>query len=273
LALSLFACGGSPSGGEATTTDAGGGATASYLIEAGKLHVGLEPEYPPMEFKTDSMELTGFDVDFIKAIGEQLGLEVVFHETAWDAIFIGLESRQYDIVCSSVSITQERLDAKRMGFSNPYMNNGQYIIVEKGAADINQLTDLAGLVVGVQTATTSDEACEKYLASAGSVSFDLRKYDAVSMATTALSAGQLDVVVCDAMVAIDFVNKNPEKFDISTAQMTNEPIAIATVYGNQELIDLLNPAIKTLSDAGKLSELSIKYILRDETQDIDTNLK
>ncbi|MCL1913624.1 MAG: transporter substrate-binding domain-containing protein [Eubacteriaceae bacterium] len=272
LVATLAACGGGNSGNNANNNGGGGEEQAApYLITEGVLQVALEPEYPPMEFK-EGDELTGFDVEMIKAIGEELGLEIVFREVGWDGIFLGLEGKQYDIICSSVSITQQRIDDKKMSFTDPYMNNGQYIIINKDATDIVQLSDLEGMKVGVQSATTADEACRKYLETPGSVQYTLQPYDAVNVTLLALEAGQLDAVVCDAVVAMAFVNSS-DKFAISTAKMTNEPIAIAVGYGNEELISRLNEAIAAIKAKGVLSELSIKYVEVDITEDIDTVLK
>ena len=248
----------------------GSAQAGDIFIEEGKIKVGLEPEYPPMEFKDDNGNLTGFDVELMTEIAKRMGVEVEFVETGWDGIFMGLDAGTYDVVCSGVSITNDRLKENKMIFTDPYMNNGQYIIVPKGVTDINQPEDLAGKKVGVQFATTSDEACIKHLET---VQFDLQKYDTVQQAFMALEAGHIDVVVTDASVAIAFVNENAEKFDISTAKLTNEPMAIAARVGNDKLVEELNKVLDEMRADGTLKTLSEKYIGTDATNDIDTVIK
>ena len=260
MIFSFAAC-----GGDDTTANEYG------LINEGKLMVAMEAEYPPMEYKDENGNLVGFDVDMMAAIGEKLGVEIEYVEMAWDGIFMGLTASKYDAVCSGVSITQERIDAQQMQFTEAYMNNGQYIIVREGVTNINQPADLAGLKVGVQFQTTADIAAQKYKNEDG-IDFEITQYDSVQQAVLGLEAGQLDVVVADAAVAVAYVNENDDKFDISNAKLTNEPMAIAVVYGNDELTEALNGALAELVADGTLSALSEKYVETDLTQNIDMNL-
>ena len=48
--------------------------------------VGVEGTYPPITYHDESGELTGFDVEVAKAIGEKLGLKVQFVESEWDSL-------------------------------------------------------------------------------------------------------------------------------------------------------------------------------------------
>ena len=247
------------------------GKSIPKLIEDGKLHVGIDPTYPPMEMK-DGGVYSGIDVEIINAVAEKMGLEVVFEDLAWTAIFIALDGGQVDIICSSVSITQERIDEKKMIFSDPYFSNGIFIVVPKGNTTIKTLEDLEGLTVSVQEDTTADLACKKQLEKNDGPKFTISSFETVQMALLALESGQVDALVCDSPVAMDFVQKNPGKFEISSVQLSNEPIAIALRAGNEELQKEINEALKALHEDGTLSQISIKYLGEDYTKNIDTNL-
>ena len=45
-------------------------------INEGVLTVGTEASFPPFEYVGDDGKPTGFDIEFIKAIGEKMGLKV-----------------------------------------------------------------------------------------------------------------------------------------------------------------------------------------------------
>ena len=241
------------------------------LIEDGKLHVGIDPYYEPMEMK-DGETYSGIDVEIILAVAEKMGLEVVFEDLAWSAIFIALDGGQVDIICSSVSITQARIDEKKMIFSEPYFSNGIYIVVPKGKDTIKTLEDLEGLTISVQEDTTADIACKKQAEKTDGPKFTISSYETVQMALLALESGQVDALVCDAPVAMGFVQKNPDKFEISSVKLSNEPIAIALRAGNEELQKEINEALKALHEDGTLSKISIKYLGEDYTKDIDPKL-
>jgi ABC-type amino acid transport substrate-binding protein len=100
-------------------------------LKEGKLLVGAEVGYPPMEYMTDDgTEFIGFDIDVSKRLGELLGLEVEIINTNWDGIFAGLEKGQYDLIASSVSITEERQE--RYILTEPYVSNALCIVVKSG---------------------------------------------------------------------------------------------------------------------------------------------
>ncbi|MBP3705033.1 MAG: transporter substrate-binding domain-containing protein, partial [Clostridia bacterium] len=103
--------------------------SALKTIEDGKLRVGMMTGYPPMEYTGASGELTGFDVELAYAIGELLGLEVELVSTAWDGIFTGLDNEEYDVIISSVSITDEREES--YNFTEPYVSNALCIVVHE----------------------------------------------------------------------------------------------------------------------------------------------
>ncbi|MDR3344661.1 MAG: transporter substrate-binding domain-containing protein [Oscillospiraceae bacterium] len=105
----------------------------SDLKKAGKLTVGCEIAYPPMEYKQDDGKTPmGFDIDLAKAIAEVLGLEVEFVDTAWTGIEAGLRNKQYDCIISSYSITEARQEVFYQ--TKPYINQAQCIVVYAGTA-------------------------------------------------------------------------------------------------------------------------------------------
>ena len=99
-------------------------------LKDGTLTVGVEVGYPPMEYTDDAgLEYQGFDIDFAKALGEVLGVDIEFVNTAWDGIFAGLDKEQYDVIISSVSITPERQAAYDL--TEPYVSNQLVIVTLK----------------------------------------------------------------------------------------------------------------------------------------------
>ena len=99
-------------------------------VEDGKLIIGFEAGYPPMEYTDDSgLEYIGFDVDLAKELASMFGLEVEFVNTTFDGVFAGLDKGQYDVVISSVSITPERAAAYEL--TEPYVSNQLVIVTKK----------------------------------------------------------------------------------------------------------------------------------------------
>lgn len=232
------------------------------------LKVGVSDDYPPFEFRNENNETVGFEIDMAKALGEQLGMEVEFVSTAFDTIFVGLESGNYDVIISAVSITPSRLES--MLFTKPHLSNGQVVVTRTGAATVNAMEELSGLKVGVQLGTTADVAAEKYQED---VDFELVKYDEIIQTFTAMKAGHVDVIVVDYAVAIDYASKEPQSYAISDVLLTNEPIGIALRKDSADLLDKLNDALDAIRADGTLKSLSMEWLGEDYTSEIDEELR
>lgn len=233
--------------------------------------IALDAAYPPMEYM-DNDQIVGFDADLAKAIGEKLGKKIELKNIAWEGIFIGLETDRYDVIMSSVSITPDR--QKNYEFTKPYLANGQVIVTKPGDNSVKSVDDLKGKEVGVQTDTTADTACKKKLEEKGQDFFEIRRFDEIIQTFEAMSAGQIDYIVVDTVVATEYSTKYPEKYQISTAQpLTNEPIAACFKKGNTALRDEFQKALDELSKEGKLGEISKKWLFGiDYTQNINETL-
>ena len=118
---------------------------AKTLVVAG--HCG----YPPMEYLNDKKVPTGYSIDYIKEVAKRAGFDMKFRDVAWDGIFAGLASGNYDILASSTTITPER--QKTFDFSDPYYGVVQAVVMAKGKK-IDSLAGLKGLTVGSQIGIT-----------------------------------------------------------------------------------------------------------------------
>jgi ABC-type amino acid transport substrate-binding protein len=219
------------------------------LMKAGTLTIGVEIGYPPFEvFADDGSTPIGFDIDFAKALGEKLGLEVNFINTAWDGIFQGIDVN-YDCVISAVTILDERKET--MIFSSPYINNFQAVVVKADNTDtISGFLDLAGKAIAVQKETTSDILMSDYVAT-GSMKCTISANEKIITCFTQLENGEVDAVVVDSTVADGYLSVNPGKFR-KAFQDEKEPEQFAVAMGktNTALQAAINEAMAQLTEEG-----------------------
>src|SRR5687768_5011908 len=107
LSLLVAACGEDeepePVGGDTETEGTGGEFTT---LEDGVLLVGSDYPYPPFEFE-EGGELTGFDVDLVRAIADKLELENT--DDHWQSVDFGTIFQQlrsgtkFDLVAAAVT--------------------------------------------------------------------------------------------------------------------------------------------------------------------------
>ena len=234
------------------------------------IKIGTDDAYPPFEYHEEATnDLIGFDVDFAKALAEEIGVEIEYVPTAWDGIFNGVNTGQYDMIISCVSITPERI--KGFGMSNPYLSNGIVIVSAADGEQATSIDQLAGKKVGVQLETTADIAAKKFIADGTDIS--LSQYDSVMEAFAALKGGSIEYILVDSSVGGFYISNDPDSFNITSDLLSNEPIGVCIAKENTELLDKVNAGIKALQDSGKMTEISQKWFSADFATNIDAEIK
>jgi polar amino acid transport system substrate-binding protein len=220
-----------------------------------KVRVATEAAYPPFETVDEATkELVGFDIDLMNAIAKKAGFEVEFMNTPFDSVLAGMATCQYDAAVSAITITAER--AKKMNFSDPYINAGQITTVRVDNTDIKGPSDLKGKTIGVQLSTTGQIEAEKIEGAT------VRPYDTVDLAFLDLMNGQVDAVVVDYPTTLNFVNKNADKIMTVGEVFTDESYGIAVCNKNTELLQKINTAIAALKEDGTLKSLEEKWLAK-----------
>ena len=87
------------------------------------LVIGMDDTFAPMGFRDEKNELAGFDVDLAKAIGEKLGVEIIFQPIDWSMRESELNAGNIDCIWNGYSITDKRKEM--VNFTEPYLKNKQ----------------------------------------------------------------------------------------------------------------------------------------------------
>lgn len=227
------------------------------LINDGVLTIGAEIGYPPFEdFADDGTTPVGFDVDFAKALGEKLGVDVNFINTSFDGILGGI-GVNYDVVISAVTINDERKE--NCLFSTPYITNYQAVVVSKDSdLKVSSFNDLDGKIIAFQKGTTSDDLMNDYKET-GSIDCTMLANEQVLSCFTQLDNGEIDAVVVDSTVADGYVGSNPDKYEIAFKDESEpEEFGVAMGLEDTELQAVINEAIEQIKADGTFDEL-IEY--------------
>ena len=269
MALTMLAgCGSSSSdtssdSAESSTQAADGSYTT---ITEGKLMVGTEIGYPPMEyFDEDGATPIGFDMELAQALADKMGLELELVDTAWDGIFAGVDTDKYDVILSSVSYTDERNENYLL--SKTYVANAPVIVVPNDS-DIADIMDLEGKSVAVQMETTADYLIQRYQTNEG-LNTDLRQYEKVINAFDEIKAGRVDAVCTDSVVAAYYLGDEAANYKTVWEAPDKEPICMCFKKGNDALKDAMEAALDELKADGTLGEIATKYFGSDITADLD----
>lgn len=239
-----------------------------WTQEAGKLKIAMEIGYPPFEYYAeDGKTPAGFDVVLGKEIAKRLGLEAEFLDVAWDGIFAGLTTDRYDVVMSAATITPERVAA--YDFSQPYIGNGQSLILQKDSTlPWTKPEDAAGKKIGYQAETTSDFFMEKYSA-AHNFEFIPCEYDKVMNAYDDLKFGRIDCVVSDNLVSVSYLNVPNSEFKRVWVGTPDEYFGVCMKKGNTVLQEKINKVIDDMKADGTMKEIYIQIFGEDLSDSIN----
>ncbi len=218
-----------------------------------KVRIATDATWPPFEYVDEqTMDIVGFDIDLIKAIAEEAGLDIEILNVSWDPLLAGMAQCQYDAAISAMTITDERKEV--MLFSNPYFEAGQLVTVQYDNTDIKSKEDLGGKTVGAQIGTTGSFEIDKI---AGAT---LKTYDDIGLAMQDLMNGQIDAVISDNPLAMGYANANPDKLKTVGAVFTSEYYGIAVCKDQPELLERINEGLAKVKAEGLIDELILKWL-------------
>lgn len=220
--------------------------------KAGVLLVGMHDDYPPMEFRNEDDEKVGFEVDLAKELGKKMGVKIKFVSNAWDGIFLALNSKKFDVIMSTVSITDER--KKTMLFSEPIVYGGNAIFVKADNTSIKNEKDFPGKTIGCEAGSTAQDIVSKI-----SGLRDLKKYNAAPDAFIDLKNGRISAIVTDPMVGDYYSAKEKGVYKRLKSTLNKEPIGFAFRKNDKALRDEFNKEFNALNKDGTLSKLSTKW--------------
>lgn len=217
------------------------------------LRVGTEPSFAPFEFQTeDGGELTGFDMDLIRAIGQKLGYKVEISAMGFDALIPALQADNIDVAMAGMTITEER--KQQVVFSDPYYKSGLLVMVPKDNNDIKSIDDLKGKRIAVQIGTTGAFRAEK-VEGAKVIAFNDN-----GSAVLEMKNGAADVVINDAPVLRYFLTQGGSEYAKTVGEVLSaEDYGIAVKKGNDKLAADINKAMKELKDSGEFDKIYNKW--------------
>ena len=229
--------------------------TACSPVGPGKVRVVTDATHPPFEMLDQkTKELQGFDIDLMKAIAADQGLEVEFDRAPLDSALFALSSCQYDAAISSIVITAER--RPRMDFSEPYLAAGQIITVNAANTAIHSLDDLKGKKVAAQIGTRG--AVEAQQIEGAQVTF----FDSLDSAFLALTTSRVDAVIADNPLALGYVARSAARLKTVGSIFTNEVYGIAVCSKNPGLLAAINTGLADIKASGRLDEMTQTWINR-----------
>lgn len=250
LALSVVLLAGC--GAKEPASTLGNGVLDKILAEK-KMNVGIEGAFPPFNYFNDKNQLEGFDVDITNELAKRMGVEAHYVATPWESILAGLLSKKYDIIISSMTITEER--QQKVDFTEPYYRTGAQLFVPESST-ITDPTNIKGVKIGVSIGTTFEEKAKELGA-------DMVTYKSDLLTFEDMKNGRVQGVITDKVVGASIIKEKGYAFKPVGELFDSEEIGIALNKNEEAFLQEINKHLKAMMEDGTYEKISQKWFNGD----------
>ena len=169
------------------------------IRETGRLVIGVNVPYAPMEFKNADGQLVGFDVELMNAVARVLGLVPDYRQIPFDQILPSVQAGTIDVGMSSVTDTAQR--EQLVDFVTYFEAGTQWasrpgVVVGPAAACGVKIGVAQGTLQATEELPRKSDEC----VAAGMVPLEIVEFASQDAVTTALVKGEVDAMSADSPV-------------------------------------------------------------------------
>ncbi|MFW6678887.1 transporter substrate-binding domain-containing protein [Lacrimispora sp. AGF001] len=258
---------------ETSSVAAQSGSETTAVAEPVTIYAATGGSPKPFTFVDSSNQLTGHNIELIKAIFDRLPqYKLEIEVTDFPSIFAGLDSDRYQIGVNNFAKNEKRKE--KYLFTDPIFAN-EYVAIfakdNKKAESINTWEDLSGLKTISQSGINITTALENYNAAnpQKAINIEYSEEDLV-LQIQDVEAGKYDFVLMDKPMFEYYekeFNFNVTGVSISSdvaKDLMEEPYSYLILSkGNEKLVEDLNQALKEVIEDGTSKEINLKWFGSD----------
>ena len=248
-----------PAPGDAVSPDIADGPpswrTLETVLARDELRCGVNHNLPLFGFREADGTLTGFDVEFCKAIaaavlGDPRKVKYVDASNALTRFDL-LAEGEIDVLIRVTTITAARDREMGVDFAQPTFYGGQGFAVRKDSG-INSTSDMGDAIICVQTGTTAEQNVADHFTHIG-LEYDPQGGLSQDVAD-AFFNGRCDVLTADTsdLASRIFVRADTDDYKILPQVISKEPLAPAVRDYDSEWKDVVNWVVHGLIAAEEL---------------------
>jgi polar amino acid transport system substrate-binding protein len=244
-----------------------GSANAAGLPDLGgrTIRAVTENAYPPFNFADPKTgQGIGWEYDAINEIGKRINAKIEWNLSSWDVMIQSVHDGQYDIGMDGITINDER--KQQIDFSDPYINNQQYMLVrgnETRITDSGSFAANSDLLIGAQSGTDGFYAAEGILnpnLKDGDIADDsrIKLFDTFGASVQALKTGDVDMVLMDQASVAGYMAADPNVYKTVGSSLGDNQFGFIFKQGS-DLEAPVNAALASMKADGTLDGLSRKW--------------
>ncbi|STY28444.1 arginine ABC transporter substrate-binding protein [Legionella wadsworthii] len=231
--------------------------TSSLFAEGEPLNVGIESFDPPFVMQGAHHQAYGFDVDMMNSLCRIMNRTCSFHVMRFEQLIDAVINKKIDVAVSSITITSER--AKLVNFSLPYLLSYSRFLESKSIAqEAFSLDLLNSKKIGLETGTVFFEQLKQM----GVKNPNIKEYKGIEEQLSALSRGDVDIILLDNATAIYWASNSSESFRlIGPPYMYGNGYGIIVNPDDPQLLARINDALVQFQNSESYKQNYNKYLL------------
>lgn len=230
------------------------------------IRIGAEGAHAPFNYLDDMGQLQGFEIDLARAVCKRIRAQCEFVTQDFAGLLPALIAGRYDVVFSSLSITEER--KKFAMFSIKYYDTRAMFVTNRAKPVAStEPKAMRGLKIGAKIASTNARLVQDIYAPEGA---EIRLYVTHDEARLDLARGRIDAIIGDKTALLDWLEKSPVAQccqvagpDIVLQPYVGSGIGAAMRKSDVDLKELIDRAILELRQDGGYDEIRKKYFSFD----------
>jgi general L-amino acid transport system substrate-binding protein len=235
LSVALVGC--------SSTASNDGDSILAKVKERGHVVVGVNDKLPGFGFIESDGSYSGFDIDFAHALAAAIfgdPSKVEFRPLSASERFSAVQSGDVDVLIRNTTWTTTRDTDVGLNFAPTTFYDGQGMMVRKNSG-VNSLKDLDGMVIGVESGTTTELNLTDQLEALGIKGYEIATYDNADAVVAAYEAGSIDAWTTDksGLISRQSTLSNPSEHKILNDTMSKEPLGPAVIQGDDQWFDVV----------------------------------
>ncbi len=233
------------------------------IIAEQVFRVGVLYNDPPYSELTWQGELAGFDIELLRAIAEDWGVETAFVQVTRLNAIDALEAGEVHALASA--LLHYRGYENELEFTQHYLVGHQAVMV-RADSQLQAPADLVGINTAVVMGTRAETALGLWRERIGSIP-EVRQFLTLDRAFAALTLGDIDALVGEQQSLLRVAGEDMQLARVLDEPLLREPHAFAVRRHDAPLRQLLNRSIQRLAATQKIELLQREYfpdLPRDE---------
>ena len=224
------------------------------------LRVLTEADYPPFNYYDEEGQLTGFNVDLVRAVCKELAVPCEINTGEWNTLLESLKNNEADAVVASMAITAKSLS--EADFTNRYYSTpARFAVKSGGTIEQISVSELKGKKIAVVRGSAHEAFLRDFFEGA-----IVQAYATPAEARNALKSGEVDLLFGDAISLMFWLQGTDSARCCEfkgegyiEPRYFGDGAGIAVKKGNERLREVLDYALARVKASGRYEELMLRY--------------